>query len=277
MKKQTLLASALICAVAFQGQAHELVKKWQTDPVLKVPESVIFDADRDVLFVANIGSREAWANDGDGSIGKVSLDGAIVEPDWVAGLNSPKGMGIWEGNLYVADNNEVVVIDIEKASVVKTIPIEISQKLNDVTVDDSGVVYVSDSGANRVYSLKDGEISITVENLKGTNGILAHGDDFYVLDAGGLYRLGDDGSMTLIVDGMEGGTDGVENLEGDQFIVSTWSGVVYFVDAAAGTKEVLLDGRAAKINSADIGMDSGTRTIFVPTFFVNTVAAYEVK
>jgi sugar lactone lactonase YvrE len=277
MKTNTLLASAILFAAAAHGQAHELVKKWETTAALKVPESVIFDGERDVLYVANIGSREAWADDGDGSIGKVALDGTVIEAEWVKGLDGPKGMGIWKGQLYVADNHKVVVIDIETGVIAKTIPIEISQKLNDVTIDRSGVLYVSDSGAHRVYSARNGEISIIVENLKGTNGILAHGDDFYVLDAGGLYRLDDNGSMTLIVDGMEGGTDGVENVAGSDFIVSTWSGVVYYVDAKAGTKQTLLDGREKKINSADIGFDPATKMVYIPTFFGNTVAAYEVR
>ena len=277
MKTKTLLASASLLAVALQGQAHELVKKWETTASLKVPESVIFDGERDVLYVANIGSLDGWADDGDGSIGKVALDGTVIEAEWITGLDAPKGMGIWQGQLYVADNHKVVVIDLEIGAVVKTIPVEISENLNDVTIDDSGVLYVSDSGANRVYSVKDGEVSIIVENLKGTNGILAQGDDFYVLDAGGLYRLEDDGIMTLIVEGMEGGTDGVENVAGSDFIVSTWSGVVYYVDAKAGTKQTLLDGREKKINSADIGFDPETKTVYIPTFFVNTVAAYEVK
>lgn len=277
MKTKTLLASAFLLALALQGQAQELIKKWETPALLKVPESVIFDRERGVLYVANIGSREAWADDGDGSIGKVALDGTVLEAEWVTGLDAPKGMGIWQGQLFVADNQKVAVIDIEKSSIVKTIPIEFSQKLNDVTIDDSGVLYVSDSGAHRVYSVGNGEVSIVVENLKGTNGILAHGDDFYVLDAGGFYRVEDDGSTTLIVDGMEGGTDGVENVAGDDFIVSTWSGVVYYVDARAGTKQTLLDGREKKINSADIGFDPKTRMLYIPTFFMNTVAAYEVK
>jgi sugar lactone lactonase YvrE len=140
MKTNTLLASAILFAAAAHGQAHELVKKWETTAALKVPESVIFDGERDVLYVANIGSREAWADDGDGSIGKVALDGTVIEAEWVKGLDGPKGMGIWKGQLYVADNHKVVVIDIETGVIAKTIPIEISQKLNDVTIDRSGVL-----------------------------------------------------------------------------------------------------------------------------------------
>jgi hypothetical protein len=49
------------------------------------------------------------------------------------------------------------------------------------------------------------------------------------------------------------------------------------VNAADKTKQTLIDGRQAKINSADIGFDAATKTVFIPTFWKNSVAAYEVK
>ena len=55
-------------------------------------------------------------------------------------------------------------------------------------------------------------------------------------------------------------------------------------DLVAGTlslqlseKQQLLDTRTQKINSADIGYDPKGKVVYVPTFFVNTVAAYELK
>jgi hypothetical protein len=39
----------------------------------------------------------------------------------------------------------------------------------------------------------------------------------------------------------------------------------------------MLDTRKEKRNTADIGIDPATRTIYVPTFWRNTVVAYEVK
>jgi hypothetical protein len=80
----------------------------------------------------------------------------------------------------------------------------------------------------------------------------------------------------MITDGMEGGTDGIENVTGNDFIVSTWSGVIYYVKGD-GTKEKLLDTREKKINTADIGYDAKNRIVYVPTFWKNSVAAYEVK
>src|SRR5213078_3367918 len=105
--------------------------------------------------------------------------------------------------------------------------------------------------------------------------VLAHGDDFYVLDSGTLFKVGKDKTLTKIVDGMEGNTDGIEHVQGDEFVVSCWQGVIYYVKGA--TKQQMLDTRPQTVHSADIGYDAKNRVVFVPTFFTNTVVAYELK
>jgi hypothetical protein len=39
----------------------------------------------------------------------------------------------------------------------------------------------------------------------------------------------------------------------------------------------LLDSREEKKNSADIGFDAKNKIVYVPTFWRNTVVAYQVK
>src|SRR6476619_4289162 len=126
-----LIASCLFNTAFAQ---HKLTKLWETDSLLKVPESVLFDAGGKVLYVSNIDGTDPWAMDGKGSIGKVGLDGKIIATDWVSGLNSPKGIGIYKGKLYVADISSIVVIDIKKGAIDKTIPVRGAEGLNDVSV-----------------------------------------------------------------------------------------------------------------------------------------------
>jgi sugar lactone lactonase YvrE len=276
MKKIFLLviAAALFTVASAQKQ---LVKLWSTDTLLKVPESVLFDGKNNVLYVANI-DGQPWANDGKGSIGKVGLDGKIIAVDWVSGLQAPKGMGLHKNKLYVADLTELVVIDVKSGTIIERIAIEGAGGLNDVSADENGTVYVTDSRARRVYEVKEGKASMLLDSskLKGPNGILKHKGSLYVLDAGSMYRMEKDGSLTKLAEGMEGGTDGIENVGGNDYIVSTWGGVVYYVNAD-GTKQVLLDGREQKINSADIGYDAAKRIVYIPTFWKNSVVAYELK
>lgn len=258
------------------AQKHELVKKWETDSVLKVPESVLFDKKNNILYVANIDGKEPWGKDGKGSVGKVGTDGKIIAAEWVTGLNAPKGMGLLNNKLYVADIDRVVVIDINKGSVVQTIPVAGSEGLNDITIDKKGIVYVSDSKTKKVHRIDNGTATTWLEKLEGPNGVLAVEDDLYVLDNGGMYKTEKDKSLTKITDGMEGGTDGIENVSGKDFIVSSWAGSIWYVKAN-GEKEHLLDTRDQNINSADIGYDAENRIVYVPTFWKNSVVAYQLK
>jgi hypothetical protein len=70
--------------------------------------------------------------------------------------------------------------------------------------------------------------------------------------------------------------DGIENVKGNEFIVSVWSGAVWYVHAD-GEKQLLFDGKAVDTKTADIGWDPATKTVYVPTFFKNTVVAYKVE
>lgn len=276
MKSSLLFVGASLLALS--ASAHDLVKKWETTPSLFMPESVRFDASAQVLYVANIGpGKDPWAKDGNGSIAKVGLDGQVIAAEWVKGLDAPKGMGLHAGKLYVADLTRVVVIDVARGEIEQSIPVEGAVGLNDITVDAAGVVYVSDFKAGKVYAITKGQPALYLEKMQTPNGLLALGSTLYVLDKGVLFKVGADRVPVKIVDGLEGGTDGIEQVQGDEFIVSCWGGVVYSVNAAKGEKEKLLDTREAKVNSADIGYDAKKRIVYVPTFFGNTVVAYELK
>ena len=278
MNKTLLYAATLAAATGFASAAAaqpKLVKKWESEAVLKVPESVYFDKAGKVLYVSNI-EGEPWGRDGAGSIGKVGLDGKVIAAEWVKGLHAPKGMALAKGTLWVADLSELVGIDVAKGAVATRVAVPGATRLNDVTMDAKGALYVSDSESKKVHKVEGTTVTTLLEGLKGPNGLLAHGDALYVLDAGTLYQVQADKTLKKIADGMEGGTDGVEPITGGGFVVSTWGGVIYHV-AADGTKHVLQDTRADKINSADIGFDPETNTVYVPTFFRNTVAAYTLQ
>ena len=277
--KVQLIALLVMFFVGFStlasAQTHKLVKLWETDSSLKVPESVLLDKTNNVLYVSNI-DGQPWEKDGKGSIGKVSLDGKIIATDWVGGLQAPKGMGLYKSRLYVADMEEVVVIDITKGTIEKRLTVPGAQGLNDISISDNGVVYVSDSRGLKVFTIDGDVVKPHLESLQGPNGVLFHDKQLYVLDKGGLYKVGADKMLTKLAEGMEGGTDGVEHVTGDEFLVSCWAGSIWYVNAN-GTKENLLDTREQKINTADIGYDAQKRIVYVPTFWKNTVVAYQLQ
>jgi hypothetical protein len=282
MKTMLAMAGALLLATAAQAQTHKLTKIWESEATLKVPESVRFDAKRQVLYASNI-DGEPWTDDGKGSIAKIGLDGKVIAADWVTGLSAPKGLelskdGKW---LYAADFGGVVVIDVKKGKVKDKLAIPDGVQLNDLASDGKDTLYVSDSKGRKVYAVTLGKgkpaVSVLLDEtvLKGPNGLLVHDGKLYVLDNNSLNEVQPDKSLKVLATGMEGGPDGLEHVQGDEFLVSVWRGGVWYVNGS--DKELLFDGKAQGTSTADIGWDRKTRTVYVPTFFKNSVIAFKVE
>lgn len=264
------IAFSFICS----AQSPQLKKLWETDSTLKVPESVLYHAPEKILFVSNIDGKPN-EKDLKGSISKVSLDGKIVSAAWASNLSAPKGMSIAGVNLYVADLTEVVVIDLKSGKVKERIPVPGSIFLNDITVDKSGVIYVSDSETGKVHQVKGKSVTTYIEKKPGVNGLLAINDELYLAVQDTLFRMDQNKKISLITTGMDESSDGIV-MAGKDLIVSCWNGIIYHI-SSTGLKTTLLDTRAQKSNTADIGYDPATRTLFVPTFFKNKVVAYTLE
>jgi hypothetical protein len=243
-----------------------------------VPESVYHDSKNNLLYVSNIDGKSG-EKDGKGFISILTPDGKIKDLQWVSGLDAPKGMGISKGRLYVADLTRIAVIDIASAKLVQSIEIEGAQFLNDITIDKTGNVYASDSTTGRIHKISNDKAELYFENkdFKRVNGLLALDDGLYVADAGtGInYKLSTDKQLTKYTETAQG-ADGIVPIGKNEYIVSSWGGEVYFVDANAKATK-LLDTKEQKLNSADVAYDNKTKTLFVPTFFGNSVMAYEFR
>ncbi|WP_343671967.1 ATP/GTP-binding protein [Chitinophaga sp.] len=271
--KTIFIAIAIIFTHVSLFAQHSLEKLWQTDTVLTTPESALLAANGQFLYVSNIGSAQKERS---GYISKVAPGGKIITREWVTGLNAPKGLGLYKGLLYAAELTAVAVIDVKTGTIVRRIPIEGAQMLNDITIDAKGVVYVSDSKANKIHKIENGRPSLYLENMDNANGLLAVGPALYALTNGKLLKIDAQKNPTIIAEGLEGRTDGLVQVRENEFIVSGWQGIIYYVKAD-GTKQVLLDTRDQKSNTADIGYNAVAQTLYVPTFFKNTIVAYRLK
>jgi sugar lactone lactonase YvrE len=273
--KNVFVTLCLFCAVSVT-KAQSLNLLWSTDSSMRVPESVFHDEKTGKIYVSNIEGKGAWDKDGRGSISIITASGKILSPYWVTGLHAPKGMAMFQDFLIVADVDSVVIIEPTRAQIAKKIYIEGAQALNDLTVDKRGNIYVSDSKTKKIHVI-DGlklDVSLYVDGLKGPNGVLFVDRTLYYVDAGGFYKVAKDKQKVLIVDGLEGGTDGIEQIDEENFLISCWSGTIYHVNLK-GEKKLLLDTRSSQINAADIGYDKKKKIVYVPTFYRNTVMAYQ--
>jgi hypothetical protein len=269
----------LLFLFAITGTLHasaqrQLQKIWETDTTLAIPESVLPDLQNKVLYVSLIDGAP-WEADGKGGIGKVDLNGKIINSYWVTGLNAPKGLGMFGGKLYAADMNGVAVIDIATGKIQSVIKIDSAQGLNDITVDSKGVVYTSDSKTGKIYRIENGTPSLYMSDFKGINGLRAVGKDLYVATSKDVFKVDANKRQTSIGIIDQGG-DGIEPVGNGDWIGSAWVGYIYYLHAD-GKRDLMLDTHEQKWNTADIGYDPVKKIVYVPTFMRKSVAAFQLK
>lgn len=252
-----------------------LTMKWETDTVLTTCESVLYDPTNDVLYVANIAGNPE-GKDGNGFISKVGLDGKVTNASWVKGLDAPKGMSLWDGKLYVADIDRIHVIDIAAGTIANSYQVDSAKFLNDVTVDSKGRVFVSDSQAGNVYLLEDGKVSKYLTGQDGPNGLFAEGDNMLMAlwNPKTLNLVDASGQITMKTDSIDN-PDGIEAVGNGGYLVSSWNGMVHYVDPN-WKKTLILDMRSDSVSAADIEYIPEKNLLLVPTFFKNTVRAYDL-
>ncbi len=283
MKNLLLILVAVFAFMACQPAKQEeavfspkLTLKWESDTVLTTCESVIYDSANDVLYVANINGQPT-DKDGNGFIAKLGLDGKIVQAQWVSGMDAPKGMGIYNGKLFVSDINRIHEIDIATGAIANTYVVDSAQFLNDITIDANGKVYVSDSNVGNILVLENGVVSEYLSGVAGVNGLLSEGTNLQMVSfATGVFNTIDaNKQVTLKTDSIDAG-DGIEALAEGGYLVSSWTGKVTYV-SPEWKNSLLLDTSAESINAADIEYIAEKRLLLVPTFFKNKVVAYEVS
>lgn len=284
MKNVVLLISLIFAFMACQPAKEKTVEvtvpkltlKWETDTLLTTCESVIYDSLNEVLYVSNINGQPT-GKDGNGFISKLGLDGKIVQTQWVTGMDAPKGMGIYNGKLYVSDINRVHEIDIASGAIAKTYTADSAQFLNDITIDSNGKVYVSDSNLGNIWTLENGAVTVWLDGVAGVNGLLAEGTDVQMVSFGtGIFNTIDAAKqITFRTDSIENG-DGIVALAEGGYLVSSWNGMVHYV-SPEWKNALLLDTRADNVSAADIEYVADKKLLLVPTFFKNKVVAYEVS
>lgn len=269
---RSILTFIVTCLFTYATAQPKLEKLWETDSILAIPESVLpVDS---VLYISLIDGGP-WDADGKGAIAKLGPDGKNYQSGWITGLNAPKGMGQSSNRLYVADLSDVVIIDIAAARIEKKISIENASGLNDITIDNNGTVYVSDSRTARIWKIENDSAMLFLENMKGVNGLKAVGDDLVIASGKSLIKAAPDKKITPIAELPEDG-DGIEPTGNGDYIVTAWAGYIWYVNAD-GRVETLLETHQQKVNTADIGYDPIKKIVYVPTFFAKTIAAYQVK
>lgn len=259
----------------------------------KTPESVRYDADQDVYFVANINGNPSQ-KDNNGFISKFSAENPGAPTMLAEGgkngvtLNAPKGMAIVGDTLWVADIDAVRGFNRKTGAPVRTVDLRSQQAafLNDVAAGPDGSVWVTDTGikfdANgqmspagkqRVFKIVGTTVTVPVvgDSLGNPNGIAWDaGNNRWLLNGFSgkdIVRFTEDDHQTFVVASGPGGYDGLEVLSDGRVIVTSWAdSTVSVVEGNALRK--LITGVSAP---ADIGVDTRRNRIALPRFESNTV------
>jgi hypothetical protein len=259
-------------------QSEKLEMLWETKG-LSVPESVLPFLSEGILFVSNVGSNDPTSKEKQGFISIINTDGTINNLHWITGLNSPKGMAIFQKKLYVTEVDKITEIDIERGIILKSYPVQDAKFLNDITSDMDGNLFISDSKNGSVYKLSQGEVHqfLKSETCSGANGLYFDGTNILLGTADKIIKINPRTSNVEEFLLNTGGVDGIQLVTADKALFSNWEGKVYLM-AKGSDKELLLNTSQEKAaQTADFGYDPSKQLIFIPTFFTNSVVCYKLK
>lgn len=272
----SILVLVALTFAGFKAISTKLQHKWTNDVGFKIPESICYDKEREVLYVANMNGK-ANEKDGNGFISKIDLNGKTIKTEWVQGLNAPKGMGIIGNKLYVTDIDRIAEIDILTGKITKFYEFPEAKFLNDLAVFDNSTIYSSGSSTGLIFMIKDGKAQIAFdEKFYRPNGLFTEKENLYVGAYKGIFKVKVENGEREVVFNNEGMKDGIARFNDNGFIYSDWIGNVYTVDKD-GKRENILDTSPEKINAADFEYIPEKNLIVIPTFLHNSVMAYELK
>jgi len=242
------------------------------------PESVIIKDEN--LYLSNVGEKlEASVKDGDGFISKLSLDGKIKELKFIKKLNAPKGMGIIENTLYIADIDTLKGFDLDSKKEVFSLVFKDTKFLNDITIKDKNTLYLSASDVGAIFevNLKKRAYKKLID-LNTANGLYYDDGILYTVKIGSSFKtmldkkgnlykidLKNNNKLSLLST-YDGILDGIQKVD-DKIYVSDWvnfknSGIIRIYDLKTKKESVL--GIDSLNGPADFIVHKTTKKLYVP-------------
>lgn len=264
MKYLRVFLVLFLTVISVTLNAHESLN---TISGLVSPESVVQDAKGDI-YVSEIGE---FNKDGDGKITRISIDGKLST--FASGMDDPKGLTFIGKSLYVTDKNRVLKVELNGKWTVFGSTMAFPQTpvfLNDITSDDAGNLYVSDSGnlksGGAIYKIAQNKKITLVLNedtpeILAPNGLWIIKNDLYEVDfsSGILYKINlKNKSISKIAEGFGGGDGLIKS--GNNFFVSDWKNGKIF-KLQGGKVSLFKDGFSA---AADITLTYDKKSIMTP-------------
>ena len=268
------------------GRATMTAKLIQSIEGFDGPEAVKHDPLQDLYFVSNF-TGDPGEPDADGYISRVSPDGQILDLKFMQATGSTpfhagRGMALQDNKLWVADRDGLHAFDRSSGAHQQFVDFTSHQPgfLNDITVNADGDLFVTDTGAGRIYAVRNGETSVALSDIDPgpPNGIFYdESRDRYLLAPWGGEQtlrawLPASGELTEWGTSEGGYFDGLEQVDGQMIVASQADQTLRLIGNGLDQVLAKLDGRPA-----DIGYDSKRNRIIVPYVSLDRIDVFQLS
>lgn len=255
--------------------AAGVVPLWDLPTGNRVPESALYDPERELVYVTQ------YFRGGNEYISRIGLDGEILDREWLAGLERPTGLCLDNGKLWAVDRRHLVEIDPEAGVIIAKHVLPDPGFPNDVAFDEAGIAYVSDTRGNRIYRC-DGDTCVVWhdgDSIDQPNGLLMDGKRLLYGNQGdGCLKAVDldDRTVTVVAGfGDDANIDGIRPDGRGGWIVSDFNGRIFNVGPDGGVVE-LINTTASGAFCADLDYIPAKGLLIVPGLYDNRLSAYQV-
>ena len=253
-----------------------LTELWNRGPGNRLPESVVYDAQRDVLYVSQ------YFRGGSEYISRLAPDGTVLDRAWITGLRRPTGMVLDGDRLWVVERSGLAEVDVAGGRIVVQYPIAGATFPNDVAIGPGGELYVTDTAGEKIWRFENGQATVWLEGpeVGQPNGICWY-------EGALLYGTGGDGRVhrvdpatreitTLCELGAGLNVDGICPDGVGGLILSGFEGRVVR-RAPDGTTTLLMDLSSSGGRTADLTYVPQKKLLVVPGLYDNQLTGYRYE
>lgn len=248
-------------------------KEWELGFQLNYPESAVYDPVSGLIYVSNFlqGPQEF--------ISQVSLDGRIVNKEWIKGLSRPTGLCVSDGRLFAVERTGVAEIDIRQGAILRRIPLEGCVFPNDITAAPDRTLYISDNEANRIYRIINGQASVWMEGggLSKPNGLHIDGNQLLAGCSGDPSLKAIDlktKQVTILATLYPGAImDGLQPVGDGRILFSDFNGHLFLLDQTGSFKEIL-NTSTIQVNLADFEWIPEKKLLIIPGLYSNRLTGW---
>lgn len=255
---------------------ERLIEQWQIRNTIPVPESVVYDAKRDICYVSS------FMDEKNGSINIIKTNGDIVKLKWITDVMRPTGLAVHKDKLYCVERNRVSVIDPDSGKVMRRYPILNPGFPNDIAITKEGMIFVSDSRSGVIYNFEEDTFRIwhQSQDIAGANVLFAEEETLWIGASGSgtmksiNIKTNEWGTSLFIGKGAV--LDGFAVIGDNQYLAGDNNGLLYMVYGSE-VKKIILNTKTPQRNIADFVYIPEKELLIIPTFTDNKIVGYKIN